>query len=581
MYILQHYINILLEILNQNTTYALSCTFQIQLKLLRKRAFLTLVKQCLLVCFLVWIFFISTHLLPFYKETHNVSSYRQKTFIFNMPVLQKSDYNTRERQQYIRPYVFSDNINSTIDRSLHISRPGTIAVKSEIKTPEAVNTRLASKSSSMNTGITFEKNDSNLPHEYQPRQSFNLKLDTENPYCFFKDDFVIKDPFLNAWSQKTILCDGQFHGFANIFVRWNNITIDASKSRGAYGGEDVTNVLKQRESNELLNPRKGFFQAECRFRPKYTFLKYFSSKGNLPTWLKMVTFSRQRRRNPEVISNFTILIQRNEYANVYHSMNDIFNVFLLHIFFHKNPKDSVIIFADGHPKGHIDPLWKKLFGQVRRVRHLEKPTKFKDMVWPMMEKFSPLNLFDLKQVSYIDHFRTFVFGNYGIVPRSSPNCNDINILFLWRHNYLAHPRNPRGKLMRKIKNEDELLNHTRLAFPTITFRAVDLAPLAIEEQLHLISKTDIIVAMHGAGLMLELFLPPRGGVIELLPLKLKNFTKRQFDLFKVITDRIPLHYLRWQNKYKSNEVSDGYTYIPPDIVKGLVSQMVSKVCKQT
>jgi hypothetical protein len=50
---------------------------------------------------------------------------------------------------------------------------------------------------------------------------------------------------------------------------------------------------------------------------------------------------------------------------------------------------------------------------VRRVRHLEKPTKFKDMVWPMMEKFSPLNLFDLKQVSYIDHFRTFVFGNYG------------------------------------------------------------------------------------------------------------------------------------------------------------------------
>jgi hypothetical protein len=61
-----------------------------------------------------------------------------------MPVLQKSDYNTRERQQYIRPYVFSDNINSTIDRSLHISRPGTIAVKREIKTPEAVNIRLAS-----------------------------------------------------------------------------------------------------------------------------------------------------------------------------------------------------------------------------------------------------------------------------------------------------------------------------------------------------------------------------------------------------------------------------------------------------
>jgi hypothetical protein len=70
------------------------------------------------------------------------------------------------------------------------------------------------------------------------------------------------------------------YGFANLFVRWNNITIDASKSRGAYGGEDVTNVLKQRESNELLNPRKGF-SFVVKMSPSSTMLVNFLGMKNI------------------------------------------------------------------------------------------------------------------------------------------------------------------------------------------------------------------------------------------------------------------------------------------------------------
>lgn len=403
----------------------------------------------------------------------------------------------------------------------------------------------------------------------------------QQAFDFFKESFIIRDSFLKSWDvKKTSSCDGKFKGYAHLFVRWENMTIDPSKSSCAYGGENITEVLKRRESSELLNPRPGFFEVNCRSRPRYDFARYLTNRGHLPSWLRMVKMTKPVIKNKNIINNFTIVVQRYEYANMYHSMNDIFNMFLLHIFFHKDPSKTTIIFADGHPKGHIDPLWENLFGRVIRVRHLKTKTTFRELIWAMLEKFCPLNLFDLKKVEYIDYFRSFVLGTYGIQVREAPNCVKTKVLFLWRHDYLSHPRNPKEKIMRKISNEQELFNTTKNAFPQLNFMAVDLATITIKEQLRIIAETDIIIAMHGAGLTLELFLPPNGGVIELLPYDPKMASRKQYDLFKVIASRIPLHHKHWQNKDKENEVSFGNTYIPPKIVHSLLEDHVQKVCPE-
>ena len=547
-------------------------------------------------------------ILKFNEEIQHVQKYTQDTIIVNIPLIGKIEYNVKggissasksvsrseirieentgmlslrnNSEEFsslpIRPSMNENLVETTID----IPRTETLTNKDT----NNVLARMASRNSTLNginPGVTRIVKIGATPSYNIISNTYNHRVHEDKSFYFFKENFTIHDQFLNYWSKRnSTQCNGKFQGFANIFVRWMNITIDSSKSRGAYGGENVSQVLRQREYSEMLNPKRGFFQIDCRYRLKYTFARYMNMRGHLPTWLNMVSlpYSLKRQAEIKVISNFTIAIQRYEYANVYHSMNDIFNVFLLHIFFHKDPKDSIILFADGHPKGHIDPLWEKLFGRVIRVRHLKQPVIFREMVWPMLEKFSPLNLFDLKQVSYIDHFRSFVMNKYGITPRSAPNCDNINVLFIWRHDYLSHPRNPKGKLTRKIINENELFNATNASFPDIRFTAADLAPMSMTEQLKLISETDIIIGMHGAGLMLELFLPPKGGLIELLPRNPKNFSKKQHDLFKNITRHIPLHYLQWQNKDKRNEVSDGYTYIPAKIVENLLKTLLGQVC---
>ena len=46
--------------------------------------------------------------------------------------------------------------------------------------------------------------------------------------------------------------------------------------------------------------------------------------------------------------------------------------------------------------------------------------------------------------------------------------------------------------------------------------------LSVKEQLLLLSQTDIIIAMHGAALALDVFMPPGGGVIEITTANIRN-----------------------------------------------------------
>ena len=46
---------------------------------------------------------------------------------------------------------------------------------------------------------------------------------------------------------------------------------------------------------------------------------------------------------------------------------------------------------------------------------------------------------------------------------------------------------------------------------------VDLAHLSFAEQIEVMSRTDVLAAVHGAGLTHAMFLPPEASVVELLP----------------------------------------------------------------
>ena len=63
------------------------------------------------------------------------------------------------------------------------------------------------------------------------------------------------------------------------------------------------------------------------------------------------------------------------------------------------------------------------------------------------------------------HTQSTLPQSYGIRPSPGPNCSKLRMLLIRRHDYLAHPRNPKGAVARKIANEDEVRDALRAAFP--------------------------------------------------------------------------------------------------------------------
>lgn len=63
----------------------------------------------------------------------------------------------------------------------------------------------------------------------------------------------------------------------------------------------------------------------------------------------------------EAVEGFTVALTRDEYANLYHSVSDWYNVFLLTQFFNVSSQLPHVLFVDAHPAGPLDSAWNVLF----------------------------------------------------------------------------------------------------------------------------------------------------------------------------------------------------------------------------
>ena len=104
--------------------------------------------------------------------------------------------------------------------------------------------------------------------------------------------------------------------------------------------------------------------------------------------------------------------------------------------------------------------------------------------------------------SYFSDFRDHILTQFDIDYETNPdvNCQSLNVLFLVRHNYVAHPRNPTGKISRKLANEQQVLDDLKVKFSkhsNVNFTWNHFEELGINEQLKIIIGTDIFVSIHG------------------------------------------------------------------------------------
>ncbi|XP_013396478.1 beta-(1,2)-xylosyltransferase [Lingula anatina] len=390
----------------------------------------------------------------------------------------------------------------------------------------------------------------------------------------FKDP---QDTVFGYWNWKKVsMCDGHLIAYRDKFALLRNVIVDRKRSKEwSVAGIAPDRVPHQKEENEFISIKKGFFQILC----SGTLTAVFNETQMKRMWLQKTMTTDTSLDKYAIIpreSKMTIIVTRFGYANAYWAIVDMYNAFLLQNFFGKSCTEVKVLLLDSHPWGAFDGMWNTVFGKMLRLTDLHNVTLFKTVVWGMQSNQSPMLRRHMPHLPFVRPFRETMLHRHGVRPQHSQACktSKLNVLFIWRHDYVAHPRNPSGRVTRKIANEGELLNHLQKTFPSFNISGIQLDKLTIANQLQLVSATDILIAMHGAALAFTVFMTPGSGVIELYP---KGHGVSWH--FENLARWNGVHYTRWQNVDFDAENQEA-TFIPPAVASRLVRDMSQQVCPE-
>jgi len=320
------------------------------------------------------------------------------------------------------------------------------------------------------------------------------------------------------------------------------------------------------------------FEIPCEgHMPKYEFV--YDDESPLASWLSRLRsypISKKPSTDSSVRMAPTFVFKRIEAHNLYHTMCEWFNVFMISKLFNIDPHAAEIVFLDDRPPSPLDGTWDVLFGSVTKYKAVPYDTIYKTLIWSAVGYNSPLNFHNLHSVPYIEEFRKFFLRAYNVQGTRTLDCSRLHVTVIWRRDYMTHPERKNttnGLVHRKFKNEDEIFKTLSLVFANDKVTSVILEQMSMEEQIAVVEDTDILIGMHGAGMAHAMFLPKHGAVLEFFP-NYWGFLRH----FKMFSKWRGVKYVGWQNTDPVNEYADFYTKIPIHVVRTKAFEVRGKIC---
>jgi Glycosyltransferase 61 len=410
------------------------------------------------------------------------------------------------------------------------------------------------------------------PHERQPfvSQAVNVLPYWRDKLHF--DQLTILRVFQSWNNDKQSFCDGRMIGYSHDFAHFNGLTINQDYCTcSRKGGEVVNSVINQNEQAEYYRFEMGCFKLECHERPTY----YFNGNNHLNSWFYSLSTQHETGMPVDTIDDFYIAITRYEYANLYHTMTDWYNAFLVMQFFNHTAHNTNILIIDAHPFGALDHAWSYLFNSTMRLSALPRKVHFKRLVWGILGYNSLMTTYISPNPPLFEDFRRHFLSSFRIDESRQINCKRPSIVFIWRHDYVAHPRNPSGIVSRKISNEGQIISYVQQHIEGSVVQGFQFDHYNMTQQLQFVVNADILVGMHGAGMTHVLFLPKWAAVIELVP----SYWSAISEHFQAIATWRNLVYERWVNNDPHAEVPNQSTNVPPHVVNALIRNSLRKLCK--
>ena len=343
--------------------------------------------------------------------------------------------------------------------------------------------------------------------------------------------FCYKNTLDNYQSNKGVIC------------KMKNFTLDPSKWQS--DESDFKGPIDYKVKGFPL-VSKGLFNMMCGtestlndFNSMYEF--YFSSWNYTENNTNNIMNEPKYEELLSPVKTIFFISRNQDSENLFHGGSGFLNAFALMKAFNINPEDIQIVFLEsinitndpfyelykeliskGAEPVHISQLNKKYF--ISNAIHIplnwdsptfifsdiptcRKQTKTYDLLNQSIKEYMEIKTF-YDSIGYSKEI--FFYPKTIINPTSKIYTKYVTIQ--WRRVY------PKGRtgMQRTMGNGPELAEALAEKLPkTVLIRLVDTAQLDIKEQIAIMKKTDFLIAEHGAGLFLSVFLPTNAIVQEI------------------------------------------------------------------
>ncbi|KAL6858915.1 hypothetical protein ACP4OV_017917 [Aristida adscensionis] len=330
------------------------------------------------------------------------------------------------------------------------------------------------------------------------------------------------------------------------------VRLDPALVAMSRGGEPLDEVMGRAEEEELPSFDPGALQVEgsaaARMAPLVEpgFLNQYVPVGGIGMHT-MRSLLRSARVVPpselhcsQWVEEPTLLVTRFEYANLFHTITDWYSAYVSSRVTNL-PNRPNVVFVDGHCKAQLEQTWEALFSNVTYVKHFSGPVCFRHAILSplgyetalfkgLTESFSCEGASaqslrekpDPQKTARLSEFGEMIVASFDLLQEdimSSKKLNGLNVLFVRREDYLAHPRHS-GKVESRLSNEQDVYDAIDkwAKGHKCKINVVNglFAHMTMKEQLRAILEASVVIGAHGAGLTHLVSATPDTKVLEII-----------------------------------------------------------------
>ena len=367
----------------------------------------------------------------------------------------------------------------------------------------------------------------------------------------------ISFPPLLPPSTKSMLGINRTSSVIDVMCTLENLAVTQAR-----GQHYISKYLRPSISNELAPSLLTYGQSSQCPVPTLAKLMLSTKSGDYMRTFVQETLNSERM-NPSICKSW---INQTAYFFVGSEPHNVYFIFLTYYNIHHTLRRSteennkLIIRFSGDPNSKFEDFETKLFPELAsplRLNGTEVVCFRKVVIVPRCYNSLPFQCVEqkdlqkvcLKCANYIleraknsrernsfQEFRTMVLNACGIELRES-NSRPKKVLFVRRKPYVRSRYDNPGMFQRVLSNEGELLSTIPDSFPPsqMSFSATYMEDFDICTQIRMANSADILIGVHGAGLVHLWWMKEDGWVLELAPKKKDN--RRTYETLSALLGR--------------------------------------------